>query len=561
MPSQRETRATGSGTFDKIKIIEVTIGHTSWYWCHHPNEPVKAKFSFNRGILFFGKKNIPVGIDLSDPQAQQWLFNVPDRHRKMIRTVKVTDELDMELLRMTPGLQVLECDSVGNERLEEVAYLFKNLKMLYINSSYDMEDFTAFGHIAPLLHLIVTDCENLISLEGIEELKHLVRFEIVNCDNLWGIDPLASAKNLRRLFIRNCENIHSIKAIGVLPKLQMLEISRCKQVTDISPLQGLAAGKKQKMMDILQQNVDREMFRNIKKILQDVPVDNKSGDGKELPAEIQGDKHHAGNKVMDILLQDVNREMFNNIRSILEQSTNGEQTLEGDKIRPQDTLAAGENEEAPQNGFRNNQTLGRHLVQNGYLNEEQLRDALAEAQKRRSGAKHQLRHLNLSDCPRLTDISTLTRLQSLRELYLFGCRNVQNLSPIYDMRNIRKISMPPNVTVDDLTMFCTTSKNHLEELDLRNCNRLNNISPIGELRRLKKLKLSGCSEIQNIDALGKLVELTVLDLADCKKINDLGPLFHLANLRDLYVGGCAGLEMEQLQQFESEKPECRVHYV
>ncbi len=549
---------------DNARIIELTIGHTSWYWCHHPGEPTRAKFSFFKGVLYFGERKIPVGVDLSDRQAQQWLLNAPAEQCRTIRTVKAANELDLELIRKTPGFQVLECDSVSEDKLSEVAHLFAHLRMLYINSSHDLEDLTSFGKTAPLMQLVVSDCENLFSLDGIDNLKNLVSLEIINCDSLWSLDQLASAKNLRRLIVRNCENVHELNAVGVLPRLQIIELSRCRQIRDLSPLEGLAMRKKDKFMGILQQNVDLKMFVNIKKILQDIPLDEEGRIEKgvfEEPAE--GKQEKSGVKLLDILRQDVNRGIFNNIREILQESPAQPFSLgesNGDS-NGQSTSGTETYEEGLRYAGTGEQTLGQHLVQNGFITEEQLKQALAESGAAGADQRYRLWYLNLSDCPRLVDVSVITKLPSIRELHLFGCRNVKDLRPLYHMRNIRRISMPPNVTNDDLTMFCTTSKNNLIELDLRNCTELTDISPISELAGLRELKLSGCTEIESTEILGRLQELTKLDLTDCIKITDLAPLLDLEKLQDLYIGGCAGLEREHVQWFSSEKPDCRLHYV
>ncbi|MFW6045133.1 MAG: ATPase, T2SS/T4P/T4SS family, partial [Planctomycetota bacterium] len=92
-----------------------------------------------------------------------------------------------------------------------------------------------------------------------------------------------------------------------------------------------------------------------------------------------------GRKLMDILRQDVDREMFQNIWQFLHGPA-GDETDEGGK-RVKDQLLEGgwlseeELEEAERTGEAFDARLGRHLVNNGHIDEQQFDEALAQQER------------------------------------------------------------------------------------------------------------------------------------------------------------------------------------
>jgi type IV pilus assembly protein PilB len=94
----------------------------------------------------------------------------------------------------------------------------------------------------------------------------------------------------------------------------------------------------------------------------------------------------SGRKLIDILRQDVDREMFSNIWQFLHgpadkggeeksQKQVKDELLEGGWITP------GELEEAERTGEVYDPKIGRHLVESGYITEDQLQDALIQQER------------------------------------------------------------------------------------------------------------------------------------------------------------------------------------
>ena len=119
-----------------------------------------------------------------------------------------------------------------------------------------------------------------------------------------------------------------------------------------------------------------------------------------------------------------------------------------------------------------------------------------------------LRYLDLSD-NNITDISCLSELASLRDLYLYN-NDIENIEPLARLNN-------------------------LETLNL-SCNNITDIEPLSRLINMKELWLS-YNNIVHIDAISEMNDVEVLVL-DNNKINNLW-LYDImkgkTQLKELYV--------------------------
>jgi internalin A len=131
-----------------------------------------------------------------------------------------------------------------------------------------------------------------------------------------------------------------------------------------------------------------------------------------------------------------------------------------------------------------------------------------------------LKSLEISDNPKIKDISPLAELIFLKELDLSECR-VSDLSPLKKLK--------------------------LEKLTITN-NPVKDLSPLAEMTSLKKLRFGGTAFklIDNIDALANLVNLEEISmteslvsslkaLANCKSLKEL-------NAPDTAINSFEGLE-------------------
>lgn len=394
-----------------VRVIEVNVGYSSWYWVHKPDEPNRLHFALHRGLLLVGrKKKNCVGVDLTDRAAGAWVTKASRRQREGVRTAKIGAQEDLEILRLLPNLEALECSALSEKELQRVCQVGMPLRCLYLSWCQGLTDLEPLRELPSLLRLSISDCTNLRDVGAIEDLTQLQKLDIINCDDIWEIDAVAHARKLHRVTLRNCENIHKLAPLAMLGELSHLDLSRNPHVKDLSPLEKL------------------------------------------------------------------------------------------DKLRL----------------------------------------------------------LDLSNCLRVRDVSPLQESASLRVLRLFGCNSLHDLRPLYQLPQLHKISLPNNITNDDLLGLCI-GFDGLLQMDLRNCDKVSNIEPIERLTSLRKLSLAGCRNVTDVTPLGELKDLVQLDLACCRRLTDLTPLHGLVNLKDLYIDGCSGLDREEIKAFEEARPDCNVH--
>jgi hypothetical protein len=115
-----------------------------------------------------------------------------------------------------------------------------------------------------------------------------------------------------------------------------------------------------------------------------------------------------------------------------------------------------------------------------------------------------LRELSLYDFVSLTDLSPMSALHQLTDLYFNGC-NAEDFNPLANLTN-------------------------LEFLRFENCPELKDLRPLGRLKKLRHLTLINCEKVTDLSPLASLKELQVLDLQQTG-VSDLSPLSQIKNLR------------------------------
>jgi len=166
----------------------------------------------------------------------------------------------------------------------------------------------------------------------------------------------------------------------------------------------------------------------------------------------------------------------------------------------------------------------------------------------------QLSCLNIGGGSNITDISPLSKLENLRELYFCYSPNIQDFAPIGRMSNLRLLSfinMGPNFS--DITFL--RSLPHLTDLSIiarngsLNLSRCN-FSVISDLINLTRLDLSR-NYIYDISFLAPLSNLTYLNL-EGNIIEDLSPLDALKQqgLKELRVSRKKGYDFSYHGQEE-----------
>jgi len=128
---------------------------------------------------------------------------------------------------------------------------------------------------------------------------------------------------------------------------------------------------------------------------------------------------------------------------------------------------------------------------------------------------------------------TLAKVESLTLGRTILGKDVNDLTPLESLPNLRMLSMSRQQKINDFTPLAKLSK--LEQLDLSGCD-ISNLKPLTGLKNLTQLRLSQ-NNIANLSPLTGLTKLNHLTLTDNKLTDEqLKHLSKLDNLKFLSIG-------------------------
>ena len=145
------------------------------------------------------------------------------------------------------------------------------------------------------------------------------------------------------------------------------------------------------------------------------------------------------------------------------------------------------------------------------------------------GAAPTLQSLELSRCG-LTDISALANAAGLTTLSLMQ-NDITDVSPLRHLANLTELHLSLNENLEDIT-------------------------PLSMLSNLKTISLNGTA-VTDLSALAGLTSLETLDIEGCR-IDSIEPLLGLKNLRTLYAANC-GLSQSEIDELGQALPNCTIY--
>src|SRR5690625_1984732 len=119
--------------------------------------------------------------------------------------------------------------------------------------------------------------------------------------------------------------------------------------------------------------------------------------------------------------------------------------------------------------------------------------------------RHNVKRDNEGNATRLSDISLLGQMVSLRKLELRD-NHIEDLAPISNLRNLRKLDIREN-RFETIKPLETLTK--LEELNLRD-NHIESLEPLRYLSHLTYLNIHSVEGITSLDPISELVNLETL---------------------------------------------------
>jgi len=127
------------------------------------------------------------------------------------------------------------------------------------------------------------------------------------------------------------------------------------------------------------------------------------------------------------------------------------------------------------------------------------------------------------------DIIPLQYMTNLEELYMSFNPKISDLTPLSDLKNLKRLSLH-FAQISDIEPLSELT--NLVELNLGG-NNISDLTPLSSLTKLTILRLPS-NQISDLTPLSNLTKLTELSLAE-NQISDLMPLSSLTNLERLFL--------------------------
>jgi hypothetical protein len=151
------------------------------------------------------------------------------------------DAGSIDFLNDLPGLHSLvlggcRADAVSELSLERLT----GLSSLCLFES-DIQDLSYIGPLTGLSSIDLVECENLISIEALQNFRDLKSLGISDCDHIQDIAIINEVPGLERLSLTSDISQADFEAIiAGQPNLKVLELIYCENITDLSPLKGIS---------------------------------------------------------------------------------------------------------------------------------------------------------------------------------------------------------------------------------------------------------------------------------------------------------------------------------
>ena len=145
------------------------------------------------------------------------------------------------------------------------------------------------------------------------------------------------------------------------------------------------------------------------------------------------------------------------------------------------------------------------------------------------------------------DLELINRMSSIDSLNLSSKRLIQDLSPIFAMRDLKYINLS-NTNIADLSPISHVT--YLSYLDISN-TPTEDVQFLKYSETLTHLKLSG-TKVYNIDELGGLKNLKVFDVTKAP-IRGFGVLNNFKNLEELYLAESGFNNLQSIKELQGLK--------
>ncbi|CAI0442620.1 unnamed protein product [Linum tenue] len=158
--------------------------------------------------------------------------------------------------------------------------------------------------------------------------------------------------------------------------------------------------------------------------------------------------------------------------------------------------------------------------------------------------------LDIRECTELTDVMGLRRLESLRRLNLTDCASIVRLPNLSDLKNLKVLNIGGCKQLTEIRGL--ESLETLQALAMSNCKSINKLPDLSCLEYLRYLDVRECTQLTEVMGVESWESLELLAMSNCKSISNFSDLSGLKNLKHLDIRGCSQLtEIIGLHKFKS----------
>ncbi|CAN1751422.1 Disease resistance protein L6 [Linum perenne] len=373
------------------------------------------------------------------------------------------------------------------------------------------------GDLIMLQTLLIESAQNLINLDGLENLSHLETLKLNDCHVLEKLPiSLVNLTKLQDLSINNCKQLAEVMSLERMDALRSLSMRNCTSITKFPDLSALT------------NQIPR--LESLKKLDMSgcSSVEEFTGiENLELLEDLEMRNCTSITKLSDL-------SVLTNLKRLTISGCTG--LTEIMVIQRLEWL--------------------EHLYMSGCSSVEELPDL--------SGLRN-IVSLDISELEEVTwiDVMGIGRLESLKSLVMSGCSSVEELPDFSGLRNMASLDIKECNQLKEITGIeslellkylvmrnCTSIKKlhdlsgckKLRRLDIRGCVQLAEVGGIERLESLKWLNMSGCSSVEELPDLSGLWNVNSLDISECNQLKEVTGIGSLELLEELVMRNCTSIK-------------------
>ena len=393
---------------------------------------------------------------------------------------------------LSSGATHLDLSGLQITRLPERLWLLaKQLTHLELSDCEELSSLYGIEQLPGLTHLNVTGCNALTNLAGLERLDSLTSLGIGDLSALTNLHGIADLNNLTELFIMNCRSITSLSGIAALASLTELQVIGCSALQSLAGVEQLARLSTLRVEDCqaLQSITGLEALPSLTKL---------QINGCDGLWSLVG----LGSLVSLTDLSVTDCKMLRSLEGI--ERLTALTKLDLSRCKSLDSLAGVEPliELTELNLSFNRSLSNLHGIETLSV----------------------LRKLNLNGCKALSTLAGIEALYLLTKLDISGCDQLGSLAGIEKLGYLSELLVRHSPL--PTTLQIVGSLPTLTKLDLSGCKRLHSLQGIENLKKLTTLRLRGCLALKNLSGIDSLKLLKHLDVRQTS-VNDIEPLKNL----------------------------------